>query len=49
MTNIMCFGTIANIFIVYHLQFYIHLGPKSPLDERQIMEDKLSSSIGSMP
>jgi hypothetical protein len=25
------------------------LGPKSPLDERQIMEDKLSSCTGSMP
>jgi hypothetical protein len=45
----MCFGTIANLFIVYHLQFYIRLGLKSPLDERKIMEDKLSFSTSSMP
>jgi hypothetical protein len=25
---------------LYCLQFYIRLGPKSPLDERQIMEDR---------
>jgi hypothetical protein len=37
------------MFIVYCLQFYLRLGPESPLDERQIMEDKLSFSTGSMP
>jgi hypothetical protein len=31
------------------LQFYVHLGPESPLDERQIMEDRLSCSTGNMP
>jgi len=33
---------------VYYLQFYICLGPESPLDERWIMEDKLSSGTRSM-
>jgi hypothetical protein len=28
---------------VYCLQFYVRLGPESPLDERQIMENRLSS------
>jgi hypothetical protein len=31
------------------LQFYVRLGLENPLDERQIMEDRLSSAIGSMP
>ncbi len=39
---------IGNGFI-YCLQFYVRLGLESPLDERQIMEDRLSSGIGSMP
>jgi len=34
---------------VYCLQFYIRLGPESPLDKRQIMENKLSSNISNMP
>jgi hypothetical protein len=42
-------GTWHNIVIVYCLQFYIHLGLESPLDERQIMEDRLSSRTDSMP
>jgi hypothetical protein len=38
---------LENCEIVYCLQFYVRLGSesllqKSPLDERQIMEDKLS-------
>jgi hypothetical protein len=33
---------------VYCLQSYVRLRPKSPLDERQIMEEELSSGIGSM-
>jgi hypothetical protein len=34
---------------VYCLQFYVRLGPESPLDKIQIMEDRLSSGTGSMP
>jgi hypothetical protein len=40
---------VAFLTIVYCLQFYVRLGRESPLDERQIMEDTLSSSIGNMP
>jgi hypothetical protein len=35
--------------VVYCLQFYVHLEPESPLDERQIMEDRLSTCTGNMP
>jgi hypothetical protein len=35
--------------IVYCLQFYVYLGLESPLDERKIMEDRLSFVINSMP
>ncbi len=34
---------------IYCLQFYVRLGLESPLNERQIMEDRLFSGIGSMP
>jgi len=40
---------VQRVLRVYCLQFYIHLGPKSPLNKTQIMEDKLSSCIGKMP
>jgi hypothetical protein len=48
-SNILCFFFSFFDNNVYCLQFYVCLGPESPLDERQIMEDKLSSGIGSMP
>jgi hypothetical protein len=31
------------------LQFYVRLELESPLDKRQIMEDRLSSGTGNMP
>jgi len=37
------------LFLIYCLQFYVHLGPKSPLDEKQIMEDRLSFGTSNMP
>jgi len=36
-------------YFVYCLEFYKCLGPESPLNERYIMEDRLSFSTGSMP
>jgi hypothetical protein len=37
------------MFTVFCLQFYVRLGPESPLNESQIIQDRLSSSTTSMP
>jgi hypothetical protein len=42
-------GWVGPKGIEVYLQFYVHLGPESPLDERWIMEDRFSSGTSSMP